>query len=31
MKLIAWTADWIRNGGKLLNKATGFQVREGKF
>jgi hypothetical protein len=31
MKLIAWTADWIRNGGKLLNKATGFQMREGEF
>jgi hypothetical protein len=29
--MIAWIADWIRTGGRLLNKATGFQMREGKF
>src|SRR3954452_11592533 len=31
LKLLDWIADWIRNGGRVLNKATGFQIREGKF
>ena len=29
--LIGWIADWIRNGGTLLNKPTHFQTRDGKF
>jgi NAD dependent epimerase/dehydratase family len=31
LEVLDWIADWIRNGGTLLNKATGFQMREGKF
>ena len=31
LELVDWIADWIRNGGRVLNKATGFQTREGKF
>src|SRR3954467_9230569 len=31
LELLDWIADWIRNGGRVLNKATGFQIREGKF
>ncbi len=31
LELVDWIADWIRNGGRVLNKATGFQMREGKF
>jgi nucleoside-diphosphate-sugar epimerase len=30
-ELIGWIADWIRNGGALLNKPTHFQTRDGKF
>jgi hypothetical protein len=30
-KMIDWIADWIRNGGTLLNKPTHFQTRDGKF
>jgi hypothetical protein len=30
-EMINWIADWIRGGGRLLNKATGFGMREGKF
>lgn len=30
-ELIGWIADWIRNGGVLLNKPTHFQTRDGKF
>lgn len=30
-ELIGWIADWIRNGGTLLNKPTHFQTRDGKF
>jgi hypothetical protein len=29
--LIGWIADWIRNGGALLNKPTHFQTRDGRF
>ncbi len=29
--LIEWVADWLRQGGRLLNKPTGFQQRSGKF
>ena len=30
-QMIALTADWIRQGGKTLNKPTHFQERQGKF
>jgi nucleoside-diphosphate-sugar epimerase len=30
-QMIGWIADWIRNGGTLLNKPTHFQARDGKF
>jgi nucleoside-diphosphate-sugar epimerase len=30
-RLLAWTAAWLRGGGALLGKPTGFQVRDGKF
>lgn len=30
-QLIRWTADWIKNGGMLLNKPTHFEVQDGKF
>jgi hypothetical protein len=26
-----WTADWIKRGGRLLNKPTHFEVRDGKY
>lgn len=29
--VIRWTADWIRRGGRLLNKPTHFEVRDGVF
>jgi hypothetical protein len=30
-ELIEWTAHWIKQGGKTLNKPTHFQTRDGKF
>ncbi len=30
-KVILWTADWIDHGGKLLNRPTHFEVRDGIF
>jgi nucleoside-diphosphate-sugar epimerase len=30
-EMIAWIADWIRQGGAMLNKPTHFQTRDGKF
>jgi len=30
-EMIPWIADWIRNGGPLLNKPTHFQARDGRF
>ncbi len=30
-ELIEWTAQWIRQGGEMLNKPTHFQTRDGKF
>ena len=30
-QLIEWTAAWLRGGGALLGKPTGFQVRDGRF
>jgi nucleoside-diphosphate-sugar epimerase len=29
--LIEWTADWVRRGGDLLEKPTGFEVRDGRY
>jgi nucleoside-diphosphate-sugar epimerase len=29
--MIRWTADWIRRGGRMLNKPTHFQVRNGRY
>ena len=30
-QLIDWTAGWIRSNGRLLNKPTHFEVRDGAF
>ena len=30
-EMIEWIANWIRDGGALLNKPTHFQTRDGKF
>ena len=30
-QLLAWTAAWLRAGGRLLGKPTKFQVRDGRF
>jgi nucleoside-diphosphate-sugar epimerase len=30
-QMIRWIADWCRRGGATLNKATHFDVRDGKF
>ena len=30
-EMIGWIADWIRQGGVMLNKPTHFQTRDGKF
>jgi len=30
-QLLQWTAAWIQGGGRLLNKPTSFQVRDGQF
>src|ERR1700722_564918 len=30
-QMIEWIADWIRQGGVVLNKPTHFQTRDGKF
>jgi len=30
-EMIAWIADWLRQGGVMLNKPTHFQTRDGKF
>ena len=30
-EMIRWIADWIRQGGVMLNKPTHFQTRDGKF
>lgn len=29
--MIRWTANWLANDGRLLNKPTHFEVRDGKF
>ncbi len=30
-EIMVWTANWIREGGSMLNKPTHFQARDGKF
>lgn len=30
-QLIEWVADWVKRGGRSLNKPTHFEVRSGKF
>ena len=30
-QMLEWTAHWVQSGGKSLNKATHFEVRDGKF
>ena len=30
-EMIAWIADWIQQGGAMLDKPTHFQTRDGKF
>jgi len=30
-ELIEWTARWIGQGGRTLNKPTHFEARDGKF
>jgi len=30
-QLIQWVAHWIQTGGRLLNKPTHFEARDGKF
>ena len=29
--LIAWVADWLTHGGRLLNKPTHYETRDGKY
>lgn len=29
--MIAWTADWIQRGGRLLDKPTHFETRDGQY
>ncbi|HEY0548370.1 MAG TPA: NAD-dependent epimerase/dehydratase family protein [Verrucomicrobiae bacterium] len=29
--VIRWTAEWVRRGGRLLNKPTRFEVRDGRY
>jgi nucleoside-diphosphate-sugar epimerase len=30
-KLLAWVAEWVRQGGPTLNKPTHFEARDGRF
>jgi len=30
-EVIHWTADWVKNGRRLLNKPTRFEVRDGRY
>jgi nucleoside-diphosphate-sugar epimerase len=30
-QLVEWTAAWLKGGGRLLNKPTHFQARDGRF
>ena len=29
--VLGWTADWLRSGGRTLDRPTHFEVRDGKF
>jgi hypothetical protein len=29
--VIRWTAEWVKSGGRLLNKPTRFEVRDGRY
>ena len=29
--VMKWTADWVKRGGRSLNKATHFEVRDGQY
>jgi nucleoside-diphosphate-sugar epimerase len=29
--MLRWTADWARGGGRVLNKPTHFEVRDGRY
>ena len=29
--VIRWTAHWVKNGGRSLNKPTHFEVRDGAY
>lgn len=29
--MIKWTANWVKNGNRLLNKPTHFETRDGKY
>jgi hypothetical protein len=29
--LVTWVADWLKRGGRMLGKATKYEVRDGKF
>lgn len=31
VQLIDWVADWVMRGGRLLNRSTHFEQRDGKF
>ena len=30
-RVIQWTADWVRAGGRNLGKPTHFEVQDGKY
>lgn len=30
-RLVEWVADWVSAGGRLLNKPTNFEARDGRF
>jgi nucleoside-diphosphate-sugar epimerase len=30
-EVVRWTADWIKRGGRILNKPTHFETRDGKY
>lgn len=30
-QMIRWIGDWVRNGNRLLNKQTHYEVRDGKY
>ena len=30
-KVLRWTAHWVKNGGRLLDKPTHFEVRDGSY